>query len=296
MENVVLQTNLEKLKPFKQGKVRDIYDLGDYYLIVSTDRISAYDVIMNQGIPKKGEVLTKVSKFWFDYTGDIIENHFVTMNVDEFPEECKEYKDVLENRSMLVKKAELIKLECIVRGYITGSGWKDYQKTGMICGIELPQGLKESEKFEKPIFTPSTKADIGEHDENISEEQAIEIIGKETYDEVKNATLNIYKKCSDYALTKGIILADTKLEFGYYDGKIILIDEILTPDSSRFWPNDKYVVGQGQQSYDKQYVRDYLTSINFNKKPPAPDLPNEVVENTSKKYIDALYQLTGEKI
>ncbi len=296
MNNVVLQTNFTNLKPFKQGKVRDIYDLGEYYLIVSTDRISAYDVIMNQGIPKKGEVLTKVSKFWFDYTSDIIENHFITMNVDEYPEKCKEYRDVLENRSMLVKKAELIQLECIVRGYITGSGWKDYQKTGMICGIQLPTGLQESEKFAQPIFTPSTKAEIGEHDENISEEKAIEIIGKETYEEVKNATLNIYAKCADYALSKGIILADTKLEFGYYNGKIILIDEILTPDSSRFWPKDRYTIGQNQESYDKQYVRNYLTSINFNKKPPAPDLPNEVIENTSKKYIDALYQLTGEKI
>ncbi|MGD8779321.1 MAG: phosphoribosylaminoimidazolesuccinocarboxamide synthase [Ignavibacteria bacterium] len=294
--NVVTQTNFENLNLFKRGKVRDIYDLGEHYLIVSTDRISAYDVIMNQGIPQKGEVLTKISKFWFDYTSDIIENHFITMNVDEYPEECHVYKEVLQNRSMLVKKAELIQLECIVRGYITGSGWKDYRKTGMICGIELPEGLKESEKFEKPIFTPSTKAEIGEHDENITEEKAIEIIGKETYEEVKNATLNIYTKCADYALTKGIILADTKLEFGRYNGKVILIDEILTPDSSRFWPNDKYILGQGQESYDKQYVRDYLTSINFNKKPPAPDLTDEVIENTSKKYIDALYQLTGEKI
>ena len=294
--DIVLQTNFPTLKPFRQGKVRDIYDLGEHYLMVSTDRVSAYDVIMNEGIPYKGMILTKISEFWFEFFKDVIDTHLVTTDVDQFPEECKPYKEALRGRSMLVKKAELIKLECIVRGYITGSGLKDYKATGKICGIELPAGLVESQKLENPIFTPSTKADIGDHDENITGEQAKEIVGADTYNMLQEKTLEIYKKASDYALTKGIIIADTKLEFGFYNGKIILIDEVLTPDSSRFWPLDKYEHGRVQESYDKQYVRDYLTSVNFSKKPPAPALPEEVIENTSKKYKEALYQLTGEKI
>lgn len=296
VQKTVLQTDFNDLKLFKRGKVRDIYDLGEYYLIISTDRLSAYDVIMNEGIPQKGSVLTKISEFWFDFTKDIIDNHLVSTNVDEYPEECKKYADILKDRSMLVKKAELIPIECIVRGYITGSGWKDYLKTGKVCGIELPENMVESQKIPESIFTPSTKADIGEHDENITSEKAIEIVGKETFETIKEATLKIYKKASDYALEKGIILADTKLEFGYYDGKIILIDEILTPDSSRFWPKDSYKEGQSQQSFDKQYVRDYLTSINFDKQPPAPKLPEDVIENTSNKYKEALYKLSGEKL
>lgn len=293
---VVLETNFPNLKFFNRGKVRDIYDLGEYFLMISTDRLSAYDVIMNEGIPYKGIVLTKISEFWFELFGDLIDNHLITTDVDKFPEECKEYADILRGRSMLVKKAEVIKLECIVRGYITGSGLKDYNKTGMICGIELPTGLVESQKLPEPIFTPSTKADIGDHDENITGDQAIEIVGQETYDHLKEKTLQIYKKASDYALTKGIIIADTKLEFGVYDGKIILIDEVFTPDSSRFWPNDDYEMGRVQKSYDKQYVRNYLTEIKFNKQPPAPKLPEEIIENTSRKYKEALYQLTGEQI
>lgn len=296
INNTVTTTNFENLKFYKRGKVRDIYDLGEHYLIVSTDRISAFDVIMNEGIPYKGAVLNQISAFWFNYTKDIIDNHLVSIDVDDFPEECKPYKDILKNRSMLVKKAELIPLECIVRGYITGSGWNDYKKTGAICGIKLPEGLVESEKLPEPIFTPSTKAEIGLHDENIDEEQAISIVGKETYDYIKNISINIYKKASEYALQKGIIIADTKFEFGYYDGKIILIDELLTPDSSRFWPLDEYEKGRPQNSFDKQYVRDYLLSINFNKKPPAPTLPEEVILNTSKKYQEALYKLTGKNI
>ncbi|MEG8947323.1 phosphoribosylaminoimidazolesuccinocarboxamide synthase [Rosettibacter firmus] len=294
--NVITKTNFENLKFFKSGKVRDIYDLGEYYLIVSTDRISAFDVIMNEGIPYKGEVLNRISAFWFDFTKDIIDNHLITTNVDEYPDECKPYKEILKNRSMLVKKAELIPLECIVRGYITGSGWNDYKKTGSICGIKLPEGLVESEKLPEPIFTPSTKAEIGLHDENIDEEKAISLVGKETFNFLKEVTINIYKKASEYALQKGIIIADTKMEFGYYDGKIILIDELLTPDSSRFWPLEEYKKGVSQNSFDKQYVRDYLLSINFNKKPPAPPLPEEVIFNTSKKYQEALYKLTGEII
>ncbi len=294
--NAITETKLEDIKFYKSGKVRDIYDLGEYYLIVSTDRISAFDVIMNEGIPYKGEVLNRISAFWFNFTKDIISNHLITIDVNEFPEECKKYKNVLKNRSMLVKKAELIPLECIVRGYITGSGWNDYKKTGSICGIKLPEGLVESEKLPEPIFTPSTKAEIGLHDENIDEEQAISIIGEDTYKYLKEKSIEIYKKAADYALQKGIIIADTKMEFGYYNGEIILIDELLTPDSSRFWPLDEYEKGKPQNSYDKQYVRDYLISINFNKMPPAPPLPEDVILNTSKKYQEALYKLTGEVV
>lgn len=294
--SVVLETNFPNLKLFNRGKVRDIYDLGDYFLMISTDRLSAYDVIMQQGIPNKGKVLTKISEFWFDHFKNIIDNHLITTDIKQFPDECKEHADVLHGRSMLVKKANVIKLECIVRGYITGSGLKDYKATGKICGIELPEGLVESQKLPEPIFTPSTKADIGEHDENITGDEAIKIVGEETFFKLKDYTLALYKSASEYALAKGIIIADTKLEFGVYDGKIILIDEVFTPDSSRFWPFDKYEQGRVQESFDKQYVRDYLTSVNFNKKPPAPDLPQEVIENTSRKYIDALYQLTGENI
>jgi len=292
--NIITKTNFETLKFFKSGKVRDIYDIGEYYLIVSTDRISAFDVIMNEGIPYKGAVLNKISAFWFNFTKDIIDNHLISINVEDYPEECKPYKDELKNRSMLVKKAELIPLECIVRGYITGSGWNDYKKTGSICGIKLPEGLVESEKLPEPIFTPSTKAEIGLHDENIDEQSAISLIGKETFNYIKEISIKIYNKAAEYALKKGIIIADTKMEFGYYDGKIILIDELLTPDSSRFWPLEEYEKGRPQNSFDKQYLRDYLLSINFNKKPPAPPIPENVILNTSKKYQEALYKLTGE--
>jgi phosphoribosylaminoimidazole-succinocarboxamide synthase len=296
VSKVLLETKYDDLKFFKKGKVRDIYDLGEAYLIVSTDRLSAFDVIMSEGITDKGKVLNKISEFWFDYSKDIIDNHIISTNVDDYPEITHKYRDQIEGRSMLVKKAELIPLECIVRGYITGSGLKDYQRTGAICGIELPEGLVESQKLPEPIFTPSTKAEIGDHDENITEQQAIEIVGEETYNKVKEATLKIFSKASEYALTKGIILADTKMEFGYYNGEIIIIDELLTPDSSRFWPAEKYEVGKSQQSYDKQFVRDYLLSINFDKKPPAPSLPQEVIDNTSKIYKQALYELSGEII
>lgn len=294
--NIITTTNFEDLKLFKRGKVRDIYDLGEYYLLISSDRISAFDVIMNEGIPDKGKVLNLISAFWFDHSKDLIDNHFVTLDVNEYPEVCKKYAQILEGRSMLVKKAELIPIECIVRGYISGSGWIDYQKTGKISGIELPSGLVESEKLPEPIFTPSTKAEIGDHDENIDEAKAVEIIGNDTFQVIKNAALSIYKKASEYALTKGIIIADTKMEFGFYDGKIILIDELLTPDSSRFWPLDEYQKGRAQNSYDKQYVRDFLLSINFNKQPPAPALPQDVILNTSKKYKEAIYKLSGSII
>ncbi len=294
--NSITTTNFNDLRLFKQGKVRDVYEAGNYYLIVATDRLSAFDVIMNEGIPDKGKILNRISKFWFDFTKEIIPNHLISMNVDEYPSECLPYKVILRDRSMLVKKAELIPIECIVRGYITGSGLVDYQKTGMICGIKLPEGLVESEKLPSPIFTPSTKAEIGLHDENITEQEAEKIIGKEAYQFIKNVTIEIYTKAAEFALKKGIIIADTKMEFGYYDGKIILIDELLTPDSSRFWPLNEYEKGRSQNSFDKQYVRDYLLSIKFNKRPPAPPLPEEVIMNTSKKYQEALFKLTGETL
>lgn len=296
MEKVVLRTNFEDVKLANRGKVRDIYEIDGKYLLVSSDRISAFDVIMNEGIPSKGKVLTEISKFWFELVKDEVENHLISMDVDEYPEVLHKYKDQLEGRSMLVKKAKLIPIECIVRGYISGSGWKEYQKSGTICGIKLREGLVESEKLDEPIFTPSTKAEIGLHDENISEEKAIEIVGKETYDFIKKTALNIYKKAYDYAYERGIILADTKMEFGFYNGNIILIDELLTPDSSRFWPLDDFEKGRAQASFDKQYVRDYLLSINFNKQPPAPTLPEEVIKNTSAKYKQAVIELTGKEL
>jgi phosphoribosylaminoimidazole-succinocarboxamide synthase len=293
---VLLNTNFPNLKLYAKGKVRDIYEVGDYLLLVSTDRLSAFDVIMSQGIPYKGMVLTKISEFWFNLTKDIIPNHFITTDVNKYPAECKEYSDVLKNRSMLIKKAKVIPIECIVRGYITGSGWKDYKRTGEISGIKLPAGLQESEKFPEPLFTPSTKAEIGDHDENISAEQAVQIVGEENFNAVKSATINIYKKASDYALTKGIIIADTKFEFGKIEGKIILVDEVLTPDSSRFWPFDKYQKGKVQESYDKQFVRDYLLSINFNMQPPPPPLPEDIIRKTSEKYLDIYKKLTGDSL
>lgn len=294
--DVILNTNFPNLKLYARGKVRDIYEVGEYLLLVSTDRLSAFDVIMNQGIPFKGMVLTKISEFWFNFTKNIINNHFITTDVNKYPVECKEYADVLSNRSMLIKKAKVVPIECIVRGYITGSGWKDYKKTGEISGIKLTTGLLESEKFPEPLFTPSTKAEIGEHDENISAEQAMQIVDKSTFNAVKDATINIYKKSSDYALTKGIILADTKFEFGKVNDEIILVDEVLTPDSSRFWPLDKYEKGRGQESYDKQFVRDYLISINFNMQPPPPPLPDDIIRKTSEKYLEIYKKLTGESL
>jgi len=293
---VILDTNFSNLKLFAKGKVRDIYEVGDNLLLVSTDRISAFDVIMGQGIPYKGMVLTKISEFWFNYIKDIIPNHLITTNVDEYPNECKDYADDLRGRSMLVKKAKVVPIECIVRGYITGSGWKDYLATGEISGIKLAGGLQESEKFPEPIFTPSTKAEIGEHDENISADQALKITDEKTFKILEEKTLEIYKKASEFALEKGIIIADTKMEFGYYNNDIILVDELLTPDSSRFWPLEKYEKGRGQESYDKQFVRDFLLSINFNKQPPPPELPDEIIKKTSEKYLDIYEKLTGEKI
>jgi phosphoribosylaminoimidazole-succinocarboxamide synthase len=295
-KEILLKSDFPKLKLFKRGKVREIYNLGNNYLIVASDRLSAFDVIMKQGIPYKGTVLNKISEFWFKYTGNIIPNHLITSDIKKYPGECADYLSTLEGRSMLVKKAEVIPIECIVRGYITGSGWNDYKKTGRVSGIKLPEGMQDSEKLPEPIFTPSTKAEIGEHDENITGDQAENIIGKEIFDKIKNASLKIYQVAADFALTKGIIIADTKFEFGIYNGEVILVDEVLTPDSSRFWPLDKYEKGKSQESFDKQYLRDYLLSVGFNKQPPPPDLPEEVINVTSEKYKEALFKLTGEKI
>lgn len=295
-DKVVLKTNFPNLKLFARGKVRDIYEVDDYLLLVSTDRLSAFDVIMNQGIPYKGMVLTKISEFWFNLTSDVIPNHLITSNVSQYPEVCSEYADELNGRSMLVKKAKVVPIECIVRGYISGSGWKDYQATGKISGIDLPEGLKESEKFGEPLFTPSTKAEIGQHDENISADQALDITDEKTFNILKSKSLEVYNKVSEFALKKGIIIADTKMEFGTLENDVILVDELLTPDSSRFWSLDKYEKGRGQESFDKQFVRDYLLSIKFNKQPPAPDLPEDIIQKTSEKYLDIYKRLTGESI
>jgi phosphoribosylaminoimidazole-succinocarboxamide synthase len=293
---VLLQPDFPKLKLFKAGKVREIYDVGEHYLIVATDRISAFDVIMKQGIPYKGIVLNKISEFWFDFTNNIIQNHLITTDINKYPRKYKDYLSVLDSRSMLVNKTKVIPIECIVRGYITGSGWKDYKRTCMISGIKLSPRLVESEKLPEPIFTPSTKAEIGLHDENITSDRASNIIGAEIFNIIKESSLKIYNAAYDFALSKGIIIADTKFEFGIYNGEIILIDEVLTPDSSRFWPNDKYQKGKAQESFDKQFVRDYLISIGFNKQPPPPELPEDVIRVTSEKYKEALYRLTGKKI
>ncbi len=293
----ILETNFTNLKFLKRGKVRDLYEVDGYYLIVSTDRISAFDVVMKQGIPYKGIVLNMISNFWFDYTKNIIPNHIISTNVDEYPSVCKEYSKQLKDRSMLVKKTKVVPIECIIRGYITGSGWSDYKKTGEICGIKIKPGMLESEKFPEPLFTPSTKAEIGLHDENISIEKAKEIAGEEVINKMEKAAITLFNICSEYALTKGLIIADTKMEFGIDENnEILLIDELFTPDSSRFWPLEGYQAGKSQQSYDKQFVRDYLLSINFNKQPPPPDLPEEIIQKTSMKYIDALKRLTGKEI
>jgi phosphoribosylaminoimidazole-succinocarboxamide synthase len=293
MEHSVSETNLEALNLIKRGKVRDIYDLGDYLLMVATDRISAFDVVMPNPIPEKGKILTQISLFWFEIMKPVLPNHVISANVDDYPEICRPYSDILRSRSMLVKKAEPLPIECIVRGYISGSGWNDYQISGNVCGIKLPEDLKESDKLPEPVFTPSTKAESGLHDVNIDFEQTVEKIGKPLAEKVRTLSLEIYNKGADLAYNKGIIIADTKFEFGLLDDDLILIDEILTPDSSRFWPRSSYKPGGAQKSFDKQYLRDYLLSINWNKKPPAPSLPQNVINNTRNKYLEAFQKLTA---
>lgn len=293
MNNAVYQTKMEALNIIKQGKVRDIYDLGDCLLMVATDRLSAFDVVMPDPIPDKGKVLTQMSLFWFDLVSEIVPNHLIESDVNVFPSECKAYQGILADRSMLVKKVEPLPIECVVRGYISGSGWKSYQKDRTICGISLPAGLKESEKLPEPLFTPSTKEEVGLHDINISFEEAANRVGREIAEKVRDLSLSIYTKGVAIAAEKGIIIADTKFEFGLLDGEIILIDEVLTPDSSRFWPHAIYSPGGAQPSFDKQFVRDYLTSIQFNKQPPGPRLPQDVIQKTREKYVEALKLLTG---
>jgi len=284
---------LEGLKLFNRGKVRDIYDLGDKLLLVASDRISAFDVVLPTLIPGKGKILTQLSEFWFGVMKDIVPNHLISTNVDEFPPACQPHKAKLEGRSMLVKKSTPAPVECIVRGYLVGSGWKDYQATGSVCGIKLPKGLQEASRLDEPIFTPSTKAPVGAHDVNISFDEMIGKVGKKLAEQMRDVTLAIYLRARELAEKKGIIIADTKLEFGIEGDTIILIDEVLTPDSSRFWPLDGYRPGKTPDSFDKQYVRDYLLTLNWDMKPPAPELPPEIVEKTQEKYKEALRRLTA---
>ena len=295
MDGIILTTEIPELKLFQRGKVRDIYDLGDKLLIIATDRISAFDSVLPTGIPMKGRVLTALSVFWFGYTKGLVGNHLISADSSEFPGVPEDSRGILEGRSMLVKKAERIDIECVARGYLSGSAWAEYQKTGSVCGIELPTGLAESEKLPEPIFTPAIKASSG-HDENVSEERMNEIVGDELGGRLREITLKIYKQATAYAESRGIIIADTKFEFGLLDGELILIDELLTPDSSRFWPMDDHSPGRAQKSFDKQFVRDYLAEINWDKEPPAPELPEEIVMSTRDKYLEAHRLITGNEL
>jgi phosphoribosylaminoimidazole-succinocarboxamide synthase len=294
--NVITGTHYPGLTFLKKGKVRDIYDVGEYLLFVATDRLSAFDVVMPQGIPFKGKVLTQISAFWFEQTKDIIRNHVVSTDVDAFPKECKPYKEELRGRSMLVRKTKPLSVECIVRGYLSGSGWSDYKETGAICGVPIPSGLVESAKLPQPIFTPSTKAEIGIHDENISFDVMVQREGQEISEKVRKTAISLFQRASRVAEAKNIIIADTKMEFGLEGGELVLIDELLTPDSSRFWPKATYQPGKSQNSYDKQFVRDYLLSIHFDKKPPGPMLPDIIIQKTSDLYKQALVELTGKSV
>jgi phosphoribosylaminoimidazole-succinocarboxamide synthase len=291
----ISQTDLPGLKLHGRGKVRDIYDLGEHFLIVATDRLSAFDVVLPTPIPNKGKVLTQMSAFWFDHFKKFVPNHVVSTNVEDYPKNLHASRDQLEGRSMLVKKAKVFPIECVARGFLTGSGLKDYNKTGRVCGIALPPGLRDSDRLPEPIFTPSTKAVTG-HDENISEEDACKIIGQDNIRQLKELTLSLYSRGLEYGLTRGIIICDTKFEFGIIDGQIAIVDEMLTPDSSRFWPADQYSPGRPQPSFDKQFVRDYLEKIGWNKQPPAPALPEDIVTATSAKYVEALRILTGQEL
>jgi phosphoribosylaminoimidazole-succinocarboxamide synthase len=295
LNRILLQTEFPDLTLFARGKVRDLYAVEGKLLFVATDRISAFDYVLGTGIPEKGRVLTQLSLFWFDFLKNIIHNHLITADVDEYPQPLRKYADQLRGRSMLVKKAQMIDIECVARGYLSGSGWKEYQKTGAVCGIKLPEGLKESDKLPEPIFTPATKAVTG-HDENISFEEMVKHTGRELAEQLRDLTLKIYSTAADYAAGRGIIIADTKFEFGRTEEGLVLADEVLTPDSSRFWPADKYQRGRAQESYDKQFVRDYLEDIKWNKQPPAPSLPDDVARKTSEKYIQAYRTLAGREL
>ncbi len=292
-KNAVMETGFEGLNLVRKGKVRDVYDLGDSFLMIATDRISAFDVVMPTPIPDKGKILNQISLFWFERLVSLVPNHVISGDIKEFPSELEPWLEILAGRSMIVKKAEPLPVECVVRGYISGSGWKSYQESGTVCGIELPQGLRESDRLPEPIFTPSTKEEAGKHDININFEETCRLVGKKVAEKIRDLSLEIYKQGSAFADSKGIIIADTKFEFGFYGDELILIDEVLTPDSSRFWPKDSYKPGGGQKSYDKQFVRDYLSSLQWNKQPPAPELPDDVVAKTRSKYLQALEALTG---
>ncbi|GAB6146246.1 phosphoribosylaminoimidazolesuccinocarboxamide synthase [Desulfocicer niacini] len=296
MTQPVLETNFKDLNMIRKGKVRDIYDLGDSLLMVTTDRLSAFDVVLPNGIPDKGKVLTQFSVFWFKEMEDLIGNHLIAHEIDQFPAVCQPYKDILEGRSMLVKKAEPLPVECIVRGYISGSGWKSYQQEGHVCGITLPSGLKESDKLPQPLYTPSTKAEVGDHDINVDFEHTVKLLGRDQAEKLRDLSLAIYNRGVEKALSKNIIIADTKFEFGMVDGEIILIDEVLTPDSSRFWPQESYCTGGAQKSFDKQFVRDWLESSGWNKKSPGPELPPDVISRTADKYQEALALITGKAL
>lgn len=289
----VISTDFQGLHLIHRGKVRDLYDLDDKLLMVATDRISAFDVVMNEPIPNKGMVLTRLSLFWFDFLKDVIPNHLISADVNDYPESCQPYRDQLQGRSMLVKKAKPLPVECIVRGYLSGSFWKAYQKSETVCGFALPSGMVESDKFEKSLFTPSTKADQGEHDENISIAQMEDIVGKAETARIIDVCISLYQKAADYAYSKGVIIADTKFELGWFDGELILIDEVLTPDSSRFWPLDQYQTGKGQPSFDKQFLRDYLLTLDWDKQPPAPTLPADIISKTGARYAEAVEKIIG---
>jgi phosphoribosylaminoimidazole-succinocarboxamide synthase len=293
MSTPVKETNFPEVNLLKRGKVRDMYDLGDSLLMVATDRLSAFDVVLPDPIPDKGIILTQISLFWFDLIKPLINNHVISSNVEDFPEAYQQHAEILRGRSIQIKKTTPLSIECVVRGYISGSGWKSYQESSSICGIKLPDGLKESDQLPEPIFTPSTKAEIGDHDINIEFDEAADLIGHKLAQKVKELSLAIYNKGAQLAAEKGIIIADTKFEFGQVGDDIILIDEVLTPDSSRFWPKETYSPGGPQQSFDKQYVRDHLSSLDWDKTPPGPALPENVIRNTRQKYLDALIQLTG---
>lgn len=295
-EGVVFETDFPDLKLLSRGKVRDIYDLGESLLIVATDRISAFDVIMPTPIPDKGKVLTQISDFWLQFLNDWVDHHLITTRVDEYPEVCRPYATVLAGRSMQVKKARPLPVECIVRGYLVGSGWKDYQKTGQVCGIPLPPDMKEAQKLPTPIFTPSTKAALGDHDENIAFSAMAKLIGDDVAQRVQDISIKIYEKAGTYARERGILLADTKFEFGLAGERLILIDEVLTPDSSRFWPADRYQVGRSPESFDKQYLRDYLLHSGWKVSDPAPELPPDVVTNTRNRYLEALKRLADREV
>ena len=295
VNEVLLETSLQGIPLFARGKVRDIYDLGDKLLFVATDRISAFDVVLPTGIPLKGKVLTQISLFWFDFFKDLVPNHLITADVNEYPSQLQPFRQQLEGRSMLVREAKMIPIECVARGYLAGSGWKEYRQTGTVCGIPLPAGLRQGDKLPEPIFTPATKATSG-HDENISFDQAAEIVGPQLAERLRELTLTLYQKAADYARERGIIIADTKFEFGFINDTLVLADEVLTPDSSRFWPREQYSPGKTQISFDKQYVRDYLEEIGWNKQPPAPPLPPAIVAKTSEKYLEAYRRLTGKDL